>query len=158
MDEACLPALNLGNPAGSVCAQSTDCDGGAELRCVIKPGQSQGVCAVPVEVGGGEKCAGVDQVCVATQYCGTDGFCRVKPGVNEPCDAAIPCSDGLKCAGATETLCSAKASNGATCSSGDDCTGGFCVQTSGSGSFGTCSSKLSIDFSSEACEDFRPAN
>ena len=152
LDEACLPVFNRGYAAGSTCAEDLDCDTSSNLRCIVKPGADDGICAVPAEVGGGEKCGLAEQVCKEDFYCSEQNYCVVAGGVNDLCSSAQPCGSESNCIEDEQdpdtSHCVAKLSDGMSCGADTDCLSGFCVATK-------CRSTYQLT-NSERCDDFLP--
>ena len=129
--------LNEGpQTVGGSCYSNDECNSLDGLRCVIPIAKSGGTCQVPVEVGGGLTCSGVDQVCAKGFYC--DGsHCIAKKSGGESCDVDMPCSEDFQCLGATGNLaCQAKSENGGTCTADEQCKSSICA-IAGTGN-GTC--------------------
>ncbi|HMR07632.1 MAG TPA: hypothetical protein PKA88_17740 [Polyangiaceae bacterium] len=137
---------------GDSCLRSSDCDTVAEVSCVIRPGDSEGSCEVPVEAGGGDPCSEKHQVCADTHYC--DGSnCLTKVQEGKACDASMPCAPGLRCADMSGAFtCISKLSTAATCTADDECVSGVCAKGKGA-TEGTCVETLELGVTVGFCGD-----
>lgn len=151
--EACLPVFNRGGLEGSACTLDSDCDVGAELRCIVRVG-GKGVCRVPRLAMGGESCKDSAVQCPAAQFCDA-GFHCVQRGIEgEACGAGQPCGGGFRCNEVAQK-CEKQFSNGQPCKLDSDCSGGFCLGiNTGSGAAGACSSTYQLGFGSPTCLAF----
>lgn len=155
VEKACLPVFSKEQTEGAVCSASTDCDATLGLRCVVKLGSLQGVCATPVEVTGGESCADPAEVCAAGFYCDPKvSHCLANPEEGEACSAAAPCAADFYCTDADAGKCVAKTKNGLDCDTDAICAGGFCVGATGDVP-GKCSSTLPLQITSTSCDAYR---
>ncbi|MCE7889248.1 MAG: hypothetical protein DYH12_06030 [Sorangiineae bacterium PRO1] len=110
--------------AGETCDASDECDGLADLECVIKPGAPDGTCQVPKEVGGGFSCKAPDEVCAEGFYC--DGSnCIAGKTSGETCSEDVACAPEFLCQG---TLCLPKGDTAASCQSDAECKSGICAK------------------------------
>ena len=75
----CTPCGELNDKLddGVGCSENRECDSGT---CY------QGTCGIPCSDG-----------CTASQYCGSDDFCKEKVGQDDSCSATIECLDNLFC-------------------------------------------------------------
>lgn len=108
--------------AGESCSQDRDCDTPGGYKCVRKGDAAMGACEIPEEVGAGRSCEAAQQVCVegfycngdncieyedpgspctnqdqcgTTGYCGAEGTCVARLGVNAACTSDIECESGV---------------------------------------------------------------
>jgi len=149
--DACLPVFSSGGPEGTICDIDSDCDGAANLRCVIKAGE--GSCQVPEEIAPGQNCGQPQQVCEEGYYCGSDDACIVRPGVDGDCSETKPCVETALC---IDAVCVAKTDNGGTCTEDGACVGGFCVMATGAPD-GTCAAQYGLSpTTAGSCTAFLP--
>lgn len=135
--------------AGDSCKQRSDCNTLAGLDCILKGGQVDGTCQVPVAVSGGDPCDDPAQVCPDTHYCdGSNCLTRIKEG--QPCDLDKPCAQDLICA--TAGTCVPKVPNTGTCSANSECQSGVCAFGKGA-TTGTCVAELELTVTAAICDD-----
>jgi hypothetical protein len=156
-EEMCLAVFSAEGEAGTACAKHMDCDTGAGLRCVSKPGATSGSCETPVNVSGGGKCDAPGAVCSGDTFCSAmaGDYCIMALGEGEACSETAVCSSNLSCevvAGAA--TCVAKASTGEPCASAAECVSGFCTQPTG-GTSGVCTDIYELTVTSASCDAFR---
>src|SRR6185503_7647026 len=60
---ACKTLVAGEKDEGDTCSTSFECNGVDGFECVVKPGETEGTCQVPNEVGGGQRCTAADSVC-----------------------------------------------------------------------------------------------
>jgi hypothetical protein len=125
---ACSRIFDGGQSEGGSCTSTLDCAAVDGFECVIKPGQADGTCQLPVEVGGGRRCSTPESVCEADFYCsGTN--CDERLPAMEPCTGDV-CAVGLRCAvatGAAETTCIPRLGIADPCIADDECGSGVCI-------------------------------
>ena len=156
-DEACVAVFSAGGADGTACVVHTDCDTGAGLRCVMKPGAPEGLCKTPREVGGGSACEEPDAVCAEGFYCESMSLaCLEQPATGGDCSTAEPCAAGFKCTAPNSGVCVEQEATGGPCLTGGDCASGFCLIPSG-GAMGTCSATWMLQQTATTCDEFRPA-
>jgi hypothetical protein len=146
---------------GGSCTLDTDCDTLSGVRCVIKPGASEGQCHKPVEVGGGDSCADPDQVCAADFFCDDRSFCIRRLTAGAQCSADAQCGAGLRCvlgepddAGAPSGVCEARRGLSAVCVSNADCTSNYCSIGRGDAD-GLCANSIQLAQREPICENLR---
>jgi hypothetical protein len=160
--KTCVKIFSGSSGANASCTQDYDCDTTADLRCILKPGQTTGTCAVPTEVGGGQNCMAPAAVCAETFYCdaaeGASGACLEAPAQDGVCTAEKPCQPDFNCTAIDMEgvgVCDAKLSNGEGCLAAKpgECKGGFCNVASGQ-TEGKCASTLLLAQTSTSCDAF----
>lgn len=155
VDEACLPVFSKEGPEGAICAGGTDCDTASGLVCIIKLGDLEGICAIPVAMSGGEDCASPEAVCGDGFYCDPQvSHCLANPEVDDACSAAAPCDSTSYCTSPDDGSCVEKTKNGDSCTKDELCSGGFCVGATDSKP-GVCSSTWPLQINAESCDPYR---
>lgn len=144
--EKCLPVLSGDLPAGSECVKDADCAVAEGLRCIVKLGEIQGVCAVPIV---GDSCDEEGEVCDEASFCVGGSFCADRQAEGMACSSTAECVAGTYCS--DEGGCAARLADGSKCTSAASCAGGFCVgQFSNEG--GVCASTEPLTIDSPACD------
>lgn len=155
VEVACLPVFSKEGPDGAVCQSNGDCDSVAGLACIVKLGKIQGVCGVPMAVGGGEDCSDPVAECGDAFYCDAAvSHCLAKPKESETCSAAAPCAADSYCTGPEDGTCTLKTKNGLDCAKDEVCSGGFCLGATADNA-GVCSSTLPLQINAESCDLYR---
>lgn len=137
---------------GGRCIDDDDCQG--DLRCVIRPGDEEGVCLVPDVVGGGFSCSEPNQICDTGFYCdGTN--CLARRGAGESCSDVVKCLEGFACEGAPgEEICLVRGQIGNVCVFNSECLSGICFKSSGSGD-GLCADEIILSGAAALCQNLR---
>lgn len=148
--EACLPVFNRAGQKGQACVADSDCEVGAELRCVLRLG-GKGTCQLPIPVPGGESCKDAAAQCPVTQFCDSGFHCVARPVAGESCGEGQTCAIGFRC-NELSGKCIAQNNNGTACKLDGDCNSGFCLAA---GDEGLCSGTYQLSFGSATCSDFR---
>lgn len=149
-EEACRNVFSRRGAAGTSCQADHDCDTVSGLRCVMKPGQTQGLCVQPIEVSGGNDCSDPAAVCDENFYCNEDSYCIASPGLDKDCDELKPCQDGLKCEGGK---CLAKLATNETCTADAECASTFCARPK-TASEGVCTDDYEFDKLYQTCNGY----
>jgi hypothetical protein len=152
--EACIAVFYEPGAVGDSCTMDGQCDTPADLRCVIKAGDTEGTCRKPDSIGGGYSCDAPDAICADAFYCDATFHCTERPGINDACSPTMPCDTSTLCTPTTE-ICDAKEENGVACASADECLNGFCNKPRGSDN-GVCGATITLDGTSANCEPFLP--
>lgn len=141
--------------AGATCAEDTDCNTLVDLRCVIKAGQSEGTCQVPVEVGGGDRCSGADQVCAAGYYCSGNN-CIAHKEVGEECASDDECSPENRCTATVDAAgeCVERLDEAEPCTADAECQSNLCAMARGA-TEGVCVSDIRLSAVIPLCQDLR---
>ncbi|HTQ04255.1 MAG TPA: dickkopf-related protein [Polyangiaceae bacterium] len=140
---------------GEPCSQDSDCDTTKNYSCVIKGGDAQGTCQIPVIQANGAPCDGLAMVCGAGAYCDTDSGdnCLTDKKQGAKCTYDAMCGDGLRCNIPTDSTdgsgtCDAKLANKATCTADTDCAAGICRSDTM-----ICTSKVILTGADPICND-----
>jgi hypothetical protein len=138
---------------GEVCDETSDCATIDGFECVIALGETHGVCAKPIEVGGGESCEDTGSVCASGFYCDASSrHCLAAAGEGDACSGDAPCRQEYQCTGAEGAqTCVAKAASG-DCTSDDDCASDLCQRAAGA-SKGTCVQEIILSPLEPICAD-----
>lgn len=126
----CGTLVDGGQDEGGSCASKFDCATVDGFECVIKPGDSEGTCQVPVEAPTGGSCTGPEDTCAPDAYC--DGSRCLLREVDLPCAIDEACPQGYRCSiatGETEGECVMKLANGTDCTIDEECASGVCIGT-----------------------------
>jgi hypothetical protein len=158
--EACIEVFSGPSGNGAECGNDYDCDTTEDLRCIIKQGAAEGVCAIPVVKEGGQNCTAAEATCGETFYCDAagSGACLEAQTAGAACTATKPCLPDLLCNGATaeaDGVCEAKLGNNQDCTTADPsvCAGGFCNAPKGQ-TEGACAATLVLAQTSASCGEF----
>jgi len=145
---------------GENCSEDTDCNTLADLRCVIKTGQAQGTCQVPVEVGGGDPCDGPDQICSSNYYCDGENCIRQK-ALGAECLYDDECSDEHRCDSTLDDagervpgVCVERIADSEPCTSDAECQSHLCP-IARTATEGVCVSDLPLSPPIPLCENLR---
>jgi hypothetical protein len=155
VEDACVLVFFTGLGSGSTCTSDSVCNTLGQLRCVIKAGDTDGTCEIPVEVTGGLDCSAPNAQCIEGFYC--DGSnCLGMPGEGHACSTTIPCQDTCVCSAATGGVCNLKMANGVQgCTADNDCQSGFCTKATDAAT-GRCMGTSVLAGTSENCAPFLP--
>jgi hypothetical protein len=139
---------------GDLCSQRSDCDTLSGYDCIIRPGETQGSCQMPVQASGGDPCANPNVVCPDTHYCdGSNCLTRAAEGV--ACGANKPCAQDLQCLGLSGSeTCQPKASSSQACTDNAGCQSGLCAIAQGA-SDGICVAEVLLGPTEPLCSDLR---
>jgi hypothetical protein len=124
----CSRLVDGGTEEGDPCSSDYDCNMVDENRCVVKPGNVEGTCQIPVSVGGGERCDDDAAVCDDGFYCDGRNCLAVLDG-GEECANDAMCGSAALCVlgdDATE-LCTPKLETQGVCTIDSQCESDFCV-------------------------------
>ncbi|HEX6766180.1 MAG TPA: hypothetical protein VF103_11895 [Polyangiaceae bacterium] len=149
---ACKTLTDGGKEEGDSCTSSTECNGVDGFECVVKPGDAEGTCQIPVIVGGGRRCSAAESVCEPDFYCdGTNCVARL-PEL-EACNGDV-CEAGLRCevgSGALEGACVLQLENGDSCVADEQCQSGVCIGATAK----VCASNVVLTVESSLCDTLR---
>jgi hypothetical protein len=124
----CSRLVDGGIAEGDPCSSDFDCNMVAKNRCVIKPGDVEGTCHVPMDVGGGERCDDAAAVCAEGFFCDGRHCVTVLAGDEECTNDAMCGSDALCVIGDDVTgLCTPKLETQGACTIDSECVSNFCV-------------------------------
>lgn len=124
----CSRLVDGGVEEGDPCSSDFDCNMVEENRCVIKPGEVEGTCQVPMPVGGGERCDDAAAVCDDGFYCDGRNCLAVLEGGEECMNDAMCGSEALCVLGGDGTgLCTPKLETQEECTTDGECISNFCV-------------------------------
>ena len=151
LSEPCDRLIKGFGEVGATCSEDTDCNTLADLRCVIKAGETDGTCPVPVEVGGGDPCDGLALVCGGNYYCDGENCIRRK-AEDAACTHDDQCTAETRC-GEAET-CVARLPDGDMCTADVQCQSHLCAIPRG-GTEGVCVSEIRLSAGIALCEDLR---
>ncbi|MCB9580049.1 MAG: hypothetical protein H6717_23685 [Polyangiaceae bacterium] len=139
---------------GETCSQRSDCDTLSGYDCIIRPGETQGSCQIPVMASGGDPCSDANVVCPDTHYCDGNN-CLTRAAVGASCGADKPCAQDLQCLGLSGTeTCQTKAGNSESCTDSSGCQSGLCSIAQGASS-GICVNDLPLGPTEPLCNDLR---
>ncbi len=153
--DPCHRLIKGSGNAGATCSENADCNTLDDLRCVIKPGQTQGSCQVPEEVGGGDRCDGPEQVCAEGYYCSVSN-CIAYKDLGDACTYDAECSPENRCnavAGA-DGECIARLEDTEICTADAECQSHICAR-SVNATEGVCVSDIRLSAAIPLCEDLR---
>jgi hypothetical protein len=157
--------LQLGEPcdrlikgigaANASCAESTDCNTLDGLRCVVKPGETQGTCQVPVEVGGGDRCSAPEQFCADGYYC-SGSNCIATKELGEACGFDTECSPEHRCTATADAAgeCVERLDDAEPCTADGECQSNLCA-ISRTTMEGICVSDIRLSAVIPICENLR---
>jgi len=141
---------------GDTCKFNAECNTAGGLTCIMKLGTTEGVCATPEEVGGGEACDGDAQVCAGNFYC--DGAnCIAYKKTGKACDADFECTPENHCAiatGDTTETCVLRADLDEACNADADCQSGYCPGAT-SDTPGQCTGTIRLGHLEPLCTDLK---
>jgi hypothetical protein len=113
---------------GEECIADRGC-GAPDLACVVEEGENRGVCELIEEVGGGDRCDGVQTVCGEGYYCDqSTERCFTRLAEGEACAAGKLCLESLMCS-VQERACVPKYEVGESCPSDSQCASGICLRS-----------------------------
>ncbi|HET9959845.1 MAG TPA: hypothetical protein VFQ61_35380 [Polyangiaceae bacterium] len=148
LDGACAVIVRGNRGKGESCSSTRDCDASTGYECVIRGGQTSGTCQIPEEVGAGQRCSALQQVCGAGFYC--DGSnCIAAKEAGDSCVSDVECGEAGLCAGSE---CVDRAKVGSACTADEECISGICYTVNGAGS---CVDRIRLSPAESACQDLR---
>ncbi|HVR20008.1 MAG TPA: hypothetical protein VMS65_09930 [Polyangiaceae bacterium] len=152
---ACKVLIDGGQQEGDECASTIDCDGVSGFECVIKAGQTLGMCEIPVPAGGGDSCLEPEVVCEDGFYCnGSD--CLRRKTLDTVCDSDAMCAAELRCdipTGGSDGTCVERLGNGDPCTIDADCASGVCLGSTETDKI--CVSSVILTVRDPLCRDLR---
>lgn len=126
----CSRLVDGGTGEGDPCASDFDCNMVEDNRCVIKPGDLEGTCQIPVPVGGGDRCDDPATVCEDGFFCDAeDRRCFTILEGDDPCTNDAQCGSAALCVlgGDATGLCTPKLETQGECTLDGECISNFCV-------------------------------
>lgn len=158
IEVACASLWGGSQGAGTACQHDYECDLDSKLLCVKKPGNSEGFCNVPREVGPAADCSQPDMVCKVGYYCTpADKTCGELRRKGSECSPTTPCQDGLRCLveeGSATGTCVDKLGPNSECTVEKEyeCASGICSLLL---SEYKCLNNLHLSPNEPTCSDFR---
>lgn len=143
----CSRLVDGGTLEGDPCSSDFDCNMVDGNHCVIKPGEAEGTCQVPVPAGGGERCDDAAVVCDEDFYCDGRNCLAVLDG-GEDCTNDAMCGSGALCVIGNDTvgLCTPKLDQREACTLDRECLSGLCVN-------GLCRSYVDLSLDVPLCTE-----